>query len=228
MCRKILALYDLCHDAPSRPSTCTPSRPVNSPHNDVYFGLQRCPNPTPCPDSQHARTVYLPLVARTCSEACEQELNSEFWHERRRTRRRKEYNPFLDRALCLGRDARLYHVVTGECVAKEEQFGDEPPVGRVVYEGMLPGPPWEERMGERTSARGDGDEVEMTGAGLEADVEEDPEGRFAGFSAQTREGVSSSSQSSRASTWLGFRSHLRSLRELASRIEFRGEQRGPS
>lgn len=49
--------------------------------------------------------------------------------------------------------------MTGECVAKEEQFGDEPPVGSVVYGGMLPGPPWEEGMGEGTSTCGDGDEV---------------------------------------------------------------------
>ncbi|KAK4501869.1 hypothetical protein PRZ48_007678 [Zasmidium cellare] len=166
MCRRVIALYDLCYDADSRPSTCNSSRPVNSPRNDVYFGLQRCTNAEPCGEAGYYQTVYLPLVARTCSDTCEQDLNMDYWHERRRTRR-KEYNPFLDRMLCLGRDSRLYHVVTGECMAKEEQFGDDPPLQMAVHEGMLPEVPWEQAT---ASAVGDS-QVQANRAGTGGDTD---------------------------------------------------------
>lgn len=221
MCRKIIALYDICHDsAVARPSTCSASRPVNSPKNDVYFGLQRCPNPTPCPESQHHRTVNLPLVARTCSDACEQVLNPSYWNERRRTRRSQEYNPFLDRMLCLGRDARLYHVVTGECVAKEEQFGDEPPVARKAYVGMLPRAPWQEDGSEGISGRVSPVTVTRVGG-------EDPAGRSVDSGSGSGGKEDASSELSRSSTWRGYRSQLRAFRERAIRFDSRGERTVP-
>lgn len=231
MCRKILALYDICHDsAVARPSTCTPSRPVNSPKNDVYFGLQRCPKPTPCPESQYDRAINLPLVARTCSDACEQVLNPSYWNERRRTRRSQEYNPFLDRMLCLGRDARLYHVVTGECVAREEQFGDEPPVGRGPYVEMLSRAPWEEDRGDGHGWRsGRVSPVTVKGVGREEPASRGggDSGSGSGSDAGPVGKDDASSDVSRSSTWAGYRAQLRALRERAIRFDSRGERTLP-
>lgn len=238
MCRRVLALYDLCHDTPSRPSTCSSSRPVNSPHNDVYFGLQRCSSgadTTPCPESNYYPTIYLPLVARTCSNACERELNPEYWSERQRMRR-KEYNPFLDRMLVLGRDARLYHVVTGECVADEEQFGDDPPTERQAYVGMLPAVPWDgsSRVEGRAAVRREGEGVTWAPAsGGPASAALSSPSATAGPSRQGTSGSElrsgggqeTASQLSRTSTWLDYRSHLRSLRgRINDRNDTRGDQ----